>query len=139
MKSFLVYVLLIITQVALADVAIHIEHPRYPSKQKDIYDVKCGKDCAVQIFSNDPMKGTASSEELEKKIRELFEKKPPVARQRLAKILYRIEATDGEKKLELVIGYPRSYEGEEYMKFSSVIMLVEEIKRKMAEEIKVKQ
>lgn len=128
---------------AHAGVSLKLEHPRYPSQVQDEYKVNCEKDCAVEILSDDSGKVTAAQEPLSKKIKELmnlhvqgFLPKEPANKKR---ILYKLKATDGEKTFDLIIGYPMSYEGSEYSKFTQLISVIEEIKRIMRTEIREKK
>ena len=122
---------------AHAGSSIHIEHPRKPSHQKDIYSVICKKECVLEIKSNEPGKGLSKTDMFESKIRELVNLEDasmlPKSEKHLSRlILYNIEAIDGERKLNLVLGYPKSYKGEEYKKYVSIISRIEELKRTMS-------
>lgn len=143
MKLLTITLCAIFVSYAEAGVTLKLQHPRYPSKVEDTYSVKCEKDCAVEIISNDPAKGTATSEPLQTKIKELlnlytsgFLPKEPVKQQR---ILYKLTASDGTKKFDLVIGNPMDYVGVEYTKFSQLINVIEEIKYAMRTEIQEKK
>lgn len=63
----------------------------------------------------------------------------PVSKENARLVMYRIEARDGKNKLELVLGYPLSYQGEEYTKYANVISIIEDLKLKMKVELTEKK
>lgn len=143
MKKLLVTLCAICTSATQAGVTLKLEHPRYPSQVRDEYSVNCEKECAIEIVAEESGKTKVSQEPLQGKIKELmnlhvqgFLPKEPG---NLRKILYKVKATDGDKKFDLLVGYPMSYEGTEYTKFSQLISVLEDIKRTMRTGIQEKK
>lgn len=123
-----------------ADVTLTIDHPRFPSRQTDRYTVKCENECFVEILSADAVKGNADKQTLEGKIKELidFEEKGglPKPSKALRKVLYQIRANDGKRTVHMTIGYPMSYEGAEFSKYSKFISFLEDLKFTMRNELR---
>lgn len=143
MKKLIMTLCAVYASATHAGVTLKLEHPRYPSQVKDEYSVSCEKECAIEIVSEESGKTKVSQEVLQGKIKELmnlhvqgFLPKEPA---KLRKVLYKIKATDGDKKFDLLVGYPMSYEGTEYTKFSQLISVLEDIKRTMRTEIQEKK
>ena len=56
----------------------------------------------------------------------------PVAGKLLShQVLYSIQATSGDKKIDVTLGYPKRYLGADYQKYSDLIVKIEEIKREI--------
>lgn len=143
MNKIIMTVVSLLTFEAHAGLELKLEHPRYPSKVEDKYLITCKTECDLEILSNESLKGTSTSPQFETKIKELmnlhiqgFLPKEPEDDSR---ILYKIAARDGSKKFDLVVGYPMSYEGREYTKFTQLISVIEEIKRSMKSELREKK
>lgn len=117
-----------------AGVSIQIDHPRYPSLETDNYTVKCAKNCAVEVRSRNPREGSVIAKKIQPIIKELMGLELP-KKTSSQKVLYKVEAEDGKKKLQFELGYPKSYEGEEYKKYSRVVGLIEDLKRAIVSEI----
>lgn len=120
----------------MAGVSINIVHPRRPSLQKDVYKAECGEKCEVEIFALEVKRGVAKADQLQTKIKELITLHgqgflPKTGPLQKHQILYMIEVSEGEKKVDITLGYPKSYAGAEFRKYSTLITLVEEIKRMM--------
>lgn len=140
MKFFIIFLVFIVSE-AFAETSIVLEHPRYPSVQKDLYKATCETTCDVEINSHSPLKGKTKSLELQKKIQQLInlEKQgefPKISRD-IGKTLYKGSAGQGDKKISFVISYPKAYSGKEYDKFTTVISLLEEIKDLMTKDLAV--
>lgn len=133
----------IFVSFAQAGVSLHIEHPRNPSQAKDLYKVKCNGKCVLEMKTPSVAKGSTSSKVFREKINHLFEMKNkgdlPKSHVNERLVMYKIEATDGKKSLDLVLGYPLSYIGDEYTKYANVISIIEEIKRNMKLELTEKK
>ncbi|MFP5386165.1 MAG: hypothetical protein ACLGHN_08810 [Bacteriovoracia bacterium] len=139
MKRSSILTLLLFVSTAHAGVSLHVEHPRNPSHAIDHYKIKCDAKCALEIQSPSPGKGSSSSELYQAKIKELLSMKSagtlPETKVNARPVLYKIEASDGKNSINLVLAYPLSYEGEEYIKYVNVISVIEEVKRSMVLEL----
>lgn len=128
---------------AHANVSLHIEHPRNPSDAKDIYKVDCKSKCDIEVKSHLEGKVSSSSALYRSKIKEILTMNAqgglPQSQVKSRLVMYRIEAVDGKNKVQLVLGYPLSYEGEEFTRYSKVIGLIEEVKRNMKVELMEKK
>lgn len=129
---------------AEAGVSLTIEHPRYPSHQEDIYKIKCNGKCELEILKRKPSKGAAKVTSVySSKISELIKLKDkgglPQSKTNAKPVLYKIEAQEGKKSVNLVLGYPLSYEGEEYKRYVAVVSIIEELKREMSLELTEKK
>ncbi|MFL5810214.1 MAG: hypothetical protein ACJ749_11880 [Flavisolibacter sp.] len=135
MKFLLILSIIMTNAFAKAGVQILIEHPRNPSHQIDSYKIQCDKKCAFQIIALNPAQGE-SDLKLETKVKDLWSmvlpKEDTINPNR---VFYKIQAMDGEKKLEINIGHAGDYQGEEMLKFLKVISFIEDIKRSMRFEI----
>ena len=139
-KTIYVAIVLLVSFSAFAGVGFQLEHPRHPSGQKDHYIIKCEKLCSLEIQTPESIKGEAAAGILEEKVRELmklhknglFPKDLPSSQN---KVLYKIKLDDGVTQFESTLGYPESYQAQEFTKFSKIISLVEEIKRLMKLEL----
>ncbi len=135
MKSTLIILTLVVSTFANAGVNLLIEHPRHPNQQKDKYTVDCDKKCALEIVAMNPEKGKAS-DQMEIKVKELWSLVIPKAVPlRENRVLYKVSAVDGDKKIEFKVGYPENYEGEELAKYMGVINYIETLKRTMRSEL----
>lgn len=124
----------------MAGTSINIVHPRRPSLQKDIYKADCAEICEIETFSIETKKWSAKNDQLEIKIKELISLHeqgfiPRTGPLKKHQILYSVEASDDGKKVDITLGYPKSYAGTEFSKYATLIHLVEEIKRMMKFEI----
>jgi hypothetical protein len=140
-KTFL-KIAVLFSSFAHAGVSLELEHPRFPSRQKDRYKIDCTTTCALEIISLSPQIGSSVSPIFETKIKELLSLKKQgflPAEKSLDKILYKIIVTDGDEKLSTFIGYPRSYEGTEFSKYSQLISVLEEIRLNMKLELETNQ
>lgn len=117
---------------AIGDTSLSIEHPRNPSHQKDSYIVNCKKNCDLKVTTSAKRQGTSSVVTFESKINELIAIAaadfPNDKKIKAHQVLYTIKASDGSRNVELTLGYPKSYLGEDYKKYSDLIVKLEELK-----------
>lgn len=115
--------------------SLTIVHPRNPSQQKDIYSIKCNKECDIKVTTASKRSGTSKLTTFDSKIDEVISiatNEFPVAGKLLShQILYSIQATSGDKKVDVILGYPKGYLGADYQKYSDLIVKIEEIKREI--------
>lgn len=139
MKIALFILSTLFVSFAQANVSLHIEHPRNPSAAKDLYKVECKSRCNLEIKSHTSGKGSSTSKIYREKIKEIIELKSkgglPESQENARLVMYKIKAVAGNKKINLVLGYPLSYTGEEFTKYSNIISLIDEIKRYMKVEL----
>ena len=131
-KLFLLVVFFI--PLARADVTLLLEHPRHPSLETDQYNIRCLKKCKIEIRAQESGKVTADRS-IESQIKDLLklykENSFPKPAKKIERTLYKIKANDGGKAIEETLGYPMSYEGEEYAKYTRLISMIEGLKQKM--------
>lgn len=143
MKKRIVLLSTIFVSFAQAGVSLQIEHPRNPSKVKDLYHVKCNGKCVLEMKTPSIVKGSTFSKIYREKINSLFEMKVkgdlPRSHENDRLVMYKIEVKDGKRSIDLVLGYPLSYMGEEYTKYANVISIIEDIKRNMKLELTEKK
>lgn len=117
---------------AIGDTSLTIVHPRNPSHQKDSYTVSCKKNCDLKVTTASKRQGTSPLITFETKINELIAIAvadfPNDKKIKAHQVLYFIKASDGVKNIELILGYPKSYLGEDYKKYSDLIVKLEELK-----------
>jgi hypothetical protein len=126
---------------AFAGTGLIINHPRNPSHQIDRYSIKCDKQCSLEILESKSLKGSSKLVAFEPQISEIFDlvsngQFPMSNKTPLHKVLYKIEANHKGKEVEVILGYPKSYQGTEFQKYSALVSRIEEIKKTMREEIK---
>lgn len=120
---------------------MNLVHPRYPSKQKDLYQIQCDEKCTIDIRALGGKSGVVVSRELPAKIKELLNMQltgglPKQLDTENERVLYNLQAGEGTLKVDLMVGYPKSYEGEEFTKYSNLIVLIEDIKMLMHQELR---
>lgn len=129
---------------AHAGVSLQFEHPRYPSHETDHYSIKCESSCEIEVKSKQPLEGRSHSMHFQTKIKELLNlhaqgflpnELPGIPQ----KVLYKIEAQDGDKKFNLLLGYPKSYTGEQFTKYTQIISIIEDVKRSIISELQEKK
>jgi hypothetical protein len=131
MKRTLILLFILISSLAQAGVNLVIEHPRNPSNNNDSYEIACDKKCAINIVAMNPVNGELD-QKFESVVKQLWSLAlPDDAKIRSHRLLYKVEAQDGEKKIQLNIGYPEMYQGEELAKYLGVISYIENVKRSM--------
>lgn len=139
MKPITFFVLsLMFASFAHAGPSIKIEHQRNPSLVKDIYQIDCDKKCELEAKSINPKKKTSESKLYQEKIEQLFSMQEADSLPKSitkGKPLFKIEAKDGKKSLNLVLAYPLSYKDKEYEKYVKTVSIVEELKRSMTVEL----
>lgn len=117
---------------ALGDTSLTIVHPRNPSHQNDSYIVSCKKNCDLKVTTASKRQGTSPLVTFETKINELIAIAaadfPKDKKIKAHQVMYFIKANDGTKNVELTLGYPKSYLGEDFKKYSDLIVKLEEIK-----------
>ena len=133
----------ILVSFAHAGVSLNIEHPRNPSTAKDLYKINCNGKCQLEIKSGTPAAGVTTSKLFRTKIKKILEMKIkgdlPKSKEGARLVMYRIKAAYGNEKLDLVLGYPLSYQGDEYNKYANVISIIEDLKLKMKVELTEKK
>lgn len=133
----LLTILLLFTPLAFAQSGptLTIIHPRNPSHQNDIYSIKCSKECDLSVKAAFKRKGNSALENFDSKINDVISIASngfPVAGNLLShQVLYSIQATSGDKKIDITLGYPKRYLGADYQKYSDLIVKIEEIKREI--------
>ena len=138
MKAKYLALCLLCASFAHAGVSLKIEHQRNPSLVKDIYKIDCDKKCELESNTARPKKKTTESKVYQEKIQELFSMQKagslPKSNSQ-GRPLFKIEAKDGNKTIDLVLAYPLSYKGKEYHKYMKTVSLIEELKRSMTIEL----
>lgn len=142
MKAKYFVLSLLCVSFAHAGVSLKIEHQRNPSLVKDIYKIDCDKKCELEAKTTNPEKTTSESKVYQEKIQELFSMQKagslPKSNTK-GRPLFKIEAHDGEKSINLVLAYPLSYKGKEYEKYMKTVSVIEELKRSMTIELMEKK
>jgi hypothetical protein len=138
MHRIIILLLAFSASLAHAGASFHLEHPRSPSQRKDHYKISCEKECALEIQSMSSSQANSKSEIYQEKINELLSMKTsgelPESKSK-ERVLYKVKASDGKSKLDLILGFPLSYQGKEYQKYVKTIEVIEEIRRSMTLEL----
>ena len=135
MKRTLIVFIFTLSTFAQAGVNLIIEHPRHPNQQLDKYKVNCDKKCVLEIDALNPEKGYGDSK-FNSQVKSLWSVPlPKEVNIRDHKVLYKVTAIDGDKKIEFKIGYSDIYSGEELVKYLNVIQYIETLKRTMRSEL----
>lgn len=113
---------------AHAGLLLNIEQPRR-NYQNEKYKIKCLKECAVEVSGTEKAKKLSLSKELLSKTKEILEAEKPADYKGTDRLtLYKVSGSDGSKKFDLRLGHPTSYTGEDYLKYSKMVNLLEELK-----------
>lgn len=113
---------------AHAGLLLTIEQPRR-NYQNDKYKIKCVTECALEVSGTEKAKKLSLSKDLLSKTKEVIEAEKPQNYKGTDRLtLYKISGSDGSKKFELRLGHPTSYTGEDYLKYSNMVNLLEQLK-----------